>query len=133
MRSIVRAEARLAKRAEDVPQTLVAEEVDAFVSEIELDALGRSLSETAAARNRLVARRHLRRCLKIQITLRSQLLDKAVAQPAQRFEKLGGELTTLDQRIEDCLTKRFDGTIRLRVEVVEVRIEALSAGKPGLQ
>ncbi len=88
---------------------------------------------------------HLRRRLEIQIAFGSKFLNQTVQQlaqfflrflgavAAQRLQQLGGELTALDQRIENRLTQSLDGSIRFRVEIVEVRIKALSAGKPRLQ
>src|SRR3954470_13975828 len=83
MRSVVRPEARFPQRAEDVAQTLVAEEVDALVCEIELDAFGGRLCQTSASRNGLVSGRNLWRRLKIQVAFRRKLLNEAVEQLAQ--------------------------------------------------
>ena len=101
-------------------QTLVAEEVDALVGEIELDALRCCLSETSFAGYRLVAGRHLRRRLKIQIAFSGEFLNQLIEQltelllrflvaiTAQRFQKVGRELTALDQRVENCLTQGLE-------------------------
>ena len=120
MRGIVRPEARFPERAQDVAEALVAEEVDPLVGEIELDALGRAVSDAATPGYGLMAGGHLRRRLKIEIPFRRELLDQAVEQlaelllrflvavAAQRFEQLGRELPALDQGIENCLTQPFD-------------------------
>src|SRR5207237_6390139 len=52
---------------------------------------------------------------------------------AQRFQQLGGKLAALDQCIENGLTQSLDGSIGLGIEIVEVRIEVLSARKSRLQ
>ena len=128
-----------------MPQALVAKKVDAFVGEIELDALGRAVRDAAAAFDWLMTRRNLRRRLQVQISLGGKLLDQLVEQFAQlllrflvavatqRFEKIGRELSALDQRVEDRLTQRLQRAVRLRIEIVEIRIEALAAGEAGLQ
>src|SRR5438270_3049652 len=107
MRRVVRAEARLSERAEDVTQALVAEEVDPFVGEIELHALRRGLRQTSLAGDRLMARRHLRRRLKVEITFGGELLNQLIEQLAQlllrflvavatqRFEQIRRELAAL--------------------------------------
>src|SRR2546423_2144886 len=103
------------------------------------------MRESTATFHLLMAGRHLRRGLQFQITLGGQLLNETVQQLAQlllrflvavapeRLQQLGSELAAFDQGVENCLTKRFDGAIRLRVEIVEIRIEALSGRKSRLQ
>jgi len=103
------------------------------------------VGDTPAPSDGLMTGRHLRRSLKIQVSLCRQLLDQAVEQltqlllgflgavAAQRFEQLGRELSALDQRVENCLAQSFDGSIGLRIEIVEVGIHALAAGESRLQ
>ena len=77
------------------------------------------MRDAAAAFDWLMTRRNLRRRLQVQISLGGKLLDQLVEQLAQlllrflvavatqRFEKIGRELSALDQRVEDRLTQRL--------------------------
>jgi hypothetical protein len=139
VRRIVRPEARLAERAEDVAKALVAEEVDAFVGEVELHRLRGFARQPTRSGDGLMSGRHLRRRVDIQVAFSRELLDEIVEQlaefflrllraiPAQRLQQLRRELTALDQRIEDRLTQRLERAVGLAVEVVEIRIEVLPA------
>ena len=85
---------------------------------------------------------HLRWRLEIEVAFCCQLLNQLIEQltqlllrllvaiATQRFQQIGRELTALDQRVENCLAQSFERAVRLRVEIVEVGIEALAAGEP---
>ena len=122
--SIVTAEVRLAERAQDGAKGLVAEEVDCLVGEIELHRLRCGVRETTGSGDRLMSGGYLWRSIDVQVSLRGKTLNEIVeklrklflrvfvAVAAQCLEKLGGELSAFDERVEDRLLECFERAVR---------------------
>ena len=123
----------------------VSQEIDAFFGQIELDVFGRGVGQAAWTHDGLLAGRHLRRRLHVEIAFRGQAVDEVVEQlgqlglgrfvpfAAQGLEHLGRELTALDQRVEDRLAQRVERPIFLAAEFTPVGVEMAPAGEPRLE
>ncbi len=119
-------EARLAHGAEQALQRLVAEEVDAFLGQVELHLLRGRLRLAAGPEHRLIALGHLRdlgRLSHVQVAFVDQPLHDAVEQLAQvvlglaiplgiagglaaeRLQHVLGELARVHERLENGLAQ----------------------------
>lgn len=93
----------------------------------------------------LLAARHLRRCLDVEIPFRCQTLDEVVEQlgelglrgfvpvASQRLEHLRRELPTLDQGIEDRLAERVERTVLFTAKVAPIGIVVVTTGESRLE
>src|SRR5205085_5416540 len=111
---------------------LVAEEVDAFVGEVELNVARGGLRDTPRPLERLMTGRHLRRCIHREVALVDQSLNELVEQlcelrlalfiavAAKRLEHLRRELPALDEGVENSLTERLHRSVALVAEVPAV-------------